>query len=73
MAVIKNRWLANRLGGDMFSVICKVHQSPSLAEEGKTQAGLWLEKWTRMTFLLRGRNITGNESKYRVRMGNRIF
>ncbi|CAG2057763.1 unnamed protein product, partial [Timema podura] len=23
MAVIKNRWLANRLGGDMFSVICK--------------------------------------------------
>ncbi|CAB3381568.1 Hypothetical predicted protein [Cloeon dipterum] len=23
VAVIKNRWLANRLGGDMFSVICK--------------------------------------------------
>nr|CAD7442257.1 unnamed protein product [Timema bartmani] len=43
MAVIKNRWLANRLGGDMFSVICKVHPSPSLAEEGKTQDGLWLE------------------------------
>ncbi|KAG8277194.1 Pantothenate kinase 4 [Homalodisca vitripennis] len=23
MAVIKNRWLANRLGGPMFSVVCK--------------------------------------------------
>lgn len=23
LAVIKNRWLANRLGGDMFSVMCR--------------------------------------------------
>lgn len=23
LAVLKNRWLANRLGGDMFSVMCK--------------------------------------------------
>lgn len=23
LAVVKNKWLANRLGGDTFSVICK--------------------------------------------------
>jgi type II pantothenate kinase len=23
MAIIKNRWLAKRLGGEMFSVVCK--------------------------------------------------
>ena len=23
LAVIKNKWLANRLGGDTFSIICK--------------------------------------------------
>lgn len=23
LAIIKNRWLAKRLGGDMFSVVCK--------------------------------------------------
>ncbi|XP_054271885.1 4'-phosphopantetheine phosphatase isoform X2 [Macrosteles quadrilineatus] len=28
LAVIKNRWLANRLGGPMFSVICK-YETPS--------------------------------------------
>lgn len=24
LATIKNRWLAKRLGGDMFSVVCKL-------------------------------------------------
>lgn len=28
LAVIKNRWLALRLGGDMYSVICKYEQAP---------------------------------------------
>lgn len=28
LAVIKNRWLALRLGGDMYAVICKYEQSP---------------------------------------------
>lgn len=23
LAIVKNKWLANRLGGDTFSVICK--------------------------------------------------
>lgn len=27
VAVIKNRWLANRLGGDMFSVVFKYAKS----------------------------------------------
>lgn len=27
IAVIKNTWLANRLGGKMFSVICKYENS----------------------------------------------
>jgi len=26
LAIIKNRWLAKRLGGDMFSVVCKYEQ-----------------------------------------------
>lgn len=26
LAVVKNRWLALRLGGDMFAVICKYEQ-----------------------------------------------
>ncbi|XP_071440358.1 4'-phosphopantetheine phosphatase [Hetaerina americana] len=28
VAVVKNRWLAKRLGGDMFSVMCKYEQAP---------------------------------------------
>lgn len=28
LAVIKNRWLAIRLGGDMYAVICKYEQPP---------------------------------------------
>lgn len=27
LAVVKNKWLANRLGGDTFSIICK-YESP---------------------------------------------
>lgn len=29
LAVIKNRWLAQRLGGDIFSVLCKFEPAPS--------------------------------------------
>lgn len=29
LAVIKNRWLALRLGGDMYAVICKYEEPPS--------------------------------------------
>lgn len=29
VAVIKNRWLAQRLGGEMFSVICR-YQNPEI-------------------------------------------
>jgi len=29
LAVIKNRWLALRLGGDMYAVICKYEQPSS--------------------------------------------
>lgn len=32
VAVIKNRWLATRLGGDMFSVLCK-YERPNEAKE----------------------------------------
>lgn len=28
LAVIKNRWLALRLGGDMYAVICKYEKAP---------------------------------------------
>ena len=28
LAVIKNRWLALRLGGDMYAVVCKYEQPP---------------------------------------------
>lgn len=28
LAVIKNRWLALRLGGDMYAVICKYEEPP---------------------------------------------
>lgn len=27
LATIKNRWLAKRLGGDMFSVVCKYEKA----------------------------------------------
>lgn len=30
LAVIKNKWLANRLGGDTFSVICKYERNLSM-------------------------------------------
>lgn len=39
LAVIKNRWLALRLGGDMFSVICKYErppEKPTIRDIGKT-------------------------------------
>lgn len=29
LAVIKNRWLAQRLGGDIFSVLCKFEPAPT--------------------------------------------
>lgn len=29
LAVIKNRWLAQRLGGDIFSVLCKFEPAPA--------------------------------------------
>ncbi|XP_050435430.1 4'-phosphopantetheine phosphatase isoform X2 [Adelges cooleyi] len=32
LAIIKNRWLAKRLGGDMFSVVCK-YETPRIAKE----------------------------------------
>jgi hypothetical protein len=32
LAVIKNRWLALRLGGDMYAVICKYEQPPPDSE-----------------------------------------
>lgn len=31
LAVIKNRWLANRLGGDTFSILCK-YEAPNLID-----------------------------------------
>ncbi|PSN34733.1 Pantothenate kinase 4 [Blattella germanica] len=34
VAVIKNRWLANRLGGDMFSVLCK-YERPNEMKTGE--------------------------------------
>lgn len=27
LAIVKNRWLAQKLGGDMFAVICKYEKS----------------------------------------------
>jgi len=32
LAVVKNRWLALRLGGDMYAVICKYEQAPPDSE-----------------------------------------
>lgn len=32
LAVVKNEWLAQRLGGDNFSVICKFEERSSLAD-----------------------------------------
>lgn len=29
LAVVKNRWLALRLGGDMYAVICKYERPPT--------------------------------------------
>lgn len=34
VAVIKNRWLATRLGGDMYSVLCK-YERPNEVKKGK--------------------------------------
>lgn len=34
VAVIKNRWLATRLGGDMFSVLCK-YECPNNVKKDK--------------------------------------
>lgn len=39
IAVIKNRWLATRLGGDMFSVLCK-YECPNEVKEDRKQQGL---------------------------------
>ena len=36
VAVLKNRWLANRLGGDMFSVMFKFEKSAQVAASWKT-------------------------------------
>ena len=32
LAVVKNRWLAKRLGGDMYAVICKYEKETSKLE-----------------------------------------
>ena len=34
LAVLKNRWLAKRFGGDMFSVVFKFEMANGLKEEG---------------------------------------
>jgi type II pantothenate kinase len=38
VAVIKNRWLAARLGGDMFSVLCK-YEHPNEVKKDKERWG----------------------------------
>jgi type II pantothenate kinase len=35
VAVIKNRWLAARLGGEMFSVLCKYERPSEVKEDLK--------------------------------------
>lgn len=37
VAVIKNRWLANRLGGDMFSVVCKFEEQEQQPDKKITE------------------------------------
>jgi type II pantothenate kinase len=36
VAVLKNRWLAKRLGGDMFSVVFKFEESKRVQNSTKT-------------------------------------
>ena len=38
VAVLKNKWLANRLGGEMFSVVFKYEESGKVAASGLTDS-----------------------------------
>lgn len=40
LAIVKNRWLAQKLGGEMFAVICKYEKSVDKLDSQNNSQGL---------------------------------